>query len=246
MADVREATWRFINAAPVAAAQSQLDDLFADTLQSFAVDRFDCGQMPMDSESGPPRFLSDRGLSAWKQYYFDQAYNESDPCGWAHRRFSGAYTWSDVKALVRDRPLSPMWNEARANGMAEGLIVRVAPRRPVETVVRMTTPRDGLDPTYIPLLRSISVIYATSTASFSDSASAPREAVWPSQALSERELECLHWSARGKTNAEIGVIVRISRHTVNTHVESAKRKLGVATRVQAVALAHQLGLLSIA
>jgi DNA-binding CsgD family transcriptional regulator len=32
---------------------------------------------------------------------------------------------------------------------------------------------------------------------------------------------------------------------VNSHIESAKRKLGVSTRVQAAAMAHQLGLLSI-
>lgn len=54
-------------------------------------------------------------------------------------------------------------------------------------------------------------------------------------ALTARELECLRWTARGKTDAEIGVILSISARTARFHVENAKRKLGVSTRIQAVA-----------
>jgi len=53
-------------------------------------------------------------------------------------------------------------------------------------------------------------------------------------ALNERELECLTWSARGKTSPEIGKIVNISKRTVNFHIENACRKLNVATRTEAV------------
>lgn len=53
--------------------------------------------------------------------------------------------------------------------------------------------------------------------------------------LSPRELQCLQWASRGKTDAEIGVILGISARTARFHIENAKRKLGAATRVQAVA-----------
>jgi len=53
-------------------------------------------------------------------------------------------------------------------------------------------------------------------------------------ALNERELECLTWSARGKTSPEIAKIVSISKRTVNFHIENACRKLNVATRTEAV------------
>lgn len=53
--------------------------------------------------------------------------------------------------------------------------------------------------------------------------------------LSPREIECLSWAAAGKTDAEVGKILEISPRTTRFHIENAKKKLGVATRVQAVA-----------
>jgi DNA-binding CsgD family transcriptional regulator len=53
--------------------------------------------------------------------------------------------------------------------------------------------------------------------------------------LSPRESECLHWVADGKTDFEVGKILSISPRTVRFHIKNAKEKLGVATRIQAVA-----------
>jgi DNA-binding response OmpR family regulator len=59
--------------------------------------------------------------------------------------------------------------------------------------------------------------------------------VWPrSIQLSEREVEVLTWSARGKTSDEIATILGLSKRTVDFHVDNARAKLGVATRTQAV------------
>ena len=57
----------------------------------------------------------------------------------------------------------------------------------------------------------------------------------PRHPLSPREAECLRWVADGKTDFEIGKILEISPRTVRFHVNNAKVKLGVATRIQAVA-----------
>jgi len=62
-----------------------------------------------------------------------------------------------------------------------------------------------------------------------------RSAVWPKQVgLREREVETLTWAARGKTFEEIGTILSLSKRTVEFHLENARRKLGVATRTQAL------------
>jgi DNA-binding CsgD family transcriptional regulator len=53
--------------------------------------------------------------------------------------------------------------------------------------------------------------------------------------LSRRESECLHWVSAGKTDAEVGSILHISPRTVRFHINNAKVKLGVTTRIQAVA-----------
>jgi DNA-binding response OmpR family regulator len=62
-----------------------------------------------------------------------------------------------------------------------------------------------------------------------------RNAVWPKRIdLGGRELETLTWAARGKTFAEIGEILGLSRRTVEFHLDNARRKLGVPTRTQAL------------
>jgi DNA-binding NarL/FixJ family response regulator len=62
-----------------------------------------------------------------------------------------------------------------------------------------------------------------------------RSALWPKRiALGERERETLTWAARGKTFAEIGQILGLSRRTVEFHLDNARRKLGVPTRTQAL------------
>jgi LuxR family transcriptional regulator, activator of conjugal transfer of Ti plasmids len=53
--------------------------------------------------------------------------------------------------------------------------------------------------------------------------------------LAPRECECLEWAAKGKTNWEIGRILGITRKTVAGYLDSARNKLGAATRSEAVA-----------
>jgi transcriptional regulator EpsA len=54
-------------------------------------------------------------------------------------------------------------------------------------------------------------------------------------ALSERERQIMDWVALGKTNPEIGCILRISEFTVKNHLKSIFTKLDVSNRAQAVA-----------
>jgi DNA-binding response OmpR family regulator len=62
-----------------------------------------------------------------------------------------------------------------------------------------------------------------------------RTTVWPTRIdLGKREREALTWAARGKTFNEIGEILSLSRRTVEFHLDSARRKLGVPTRTQAL------------
>lgn len=57
----------------------------------------------------------------------------------------------------------------------------------------------------------------------------------PHRSLTNREAECLRWIGLGKTDREIGEIVGISERTVRYHASNAKAKLGVASRVEAIA-----------
>ncbi len=61
--------------------------------------------------------------------------------------------------------------------------------------------------------------------------------------LTARELEILAMVSQGLTMQQVGRRLGISPRTVETHVAKLYRKLGVRTRVQAVARAAQLGLI---
>jgi DNA-binding CsgD family transcriptional regulator len=56
--------------------------------------------------------------------------------------------------------------------------------------------------------------------------------------LTPRESEVLHWVREGKTNKDIGTILRSSSRTVGKHLEWVFAKLGVETRTAAAARAH--------
>jgi len=65
----------------------------------------------------------------------------------------------------------------------------------------------------------------------------------PVERLSNREIECLRWSAAGKSSEEIAIILGLSAHTVASYLKSAMRKLNSVNRMQAVARAFRYRLL---
>jgi len=61
--------------------------------------------------------------------------------------------------------------------------------------------------------------------------------------LTRRELECLIWSAAGKSSWDIAKIIGRSESVVNYHFANIRLKFNVSTRREAVAKAVSLGLL---
>ncbi len=61
--------------------------------------------------------------------------------------------------------------------------------------------------------------------------------------LTDREIDCLNWTAAGKTSAEIADILTLSEHTVNHYLNRATKKLDTVNRTQAVAKALRVGLI---
>jgi DNA-binding CsgD family transcriptional regulator len=61
--------------------------------------------------------------------------------------------------------------------------------------------------------------------------------------LTVREIECLRWSASGKSSEEIAIILHISAHTVNGYLKTAMRKLDAVNRMQAVVRAYRFRLI---
>lgn len=63
------------------------------------------------------------------------------------------------------------------------------------------------------------------------------------ETFTDREIDCLNWTAAGKTSAEIAEILLLSEHTVNHYLNRATKKLDTVNRTQAVAKALRVGLI---
>jgi len=62
-------------------------------------------------------------------------------------------------------------------------------------------------------------------------------------ALTPREKECIKWAAAGKTSWETGMILGISKSTVDFFVENVRSKLQATNKTQAVAQSIRLKLI---
>jgi LuxR family maltose regulon positive regulatory protein len=71
-----------------------------------------------------------------------------------------------------------------------------------------------------------------------------REREQLAEPLSERELEVLQLLAAGRSNQEIAAALVVAVGTVKTHIHHIYGKLNASSRVQAVARARELQLLS--
>jgi DNA-binding CsgD family transcriptional regulator len=69
------------------------------------------------------------------------------------------------------------------------------------------------------------------------------EASSAARLLTPREVDCLRWVLKGKSDTDIGKILDISHTTVHFHIERVKKKLGAKTRTQAAAIVVSLGYL---
>ena len=61
--------------------------------------------------------------------------------------------------------------------------------------------------------------------------------------LSPRERETLQWAAEGKTDWEIGEIMGISEHGIDSHLRRVRTKLRTRNRAQSVAEGFRLGII---
>jgi DNA-binding NarL/FixJ family response regulator len=65
----------------------------------------------------------------------------------------------------------------------------------------------------------------------------------PAFQLSRRETEVLRYLAQGMSTRELGAVMQLSLNTVRNHVQSAIRRLGAHSKLEAVAIARREGII---
>jgi DNA-binding CsgD family transcriptional regulator len=149
------------------------------------------------------------------------------------------FLWSETLAKSRKEKVErQIFHEAAEFHLKEGLCIPIyGPRR---YLAFATLAGDQLDKS--PSSRA--ALHVMSLYTHNRLIKLMRAAARPSVDLTRREVDCLQWVAQGKSDWEIGEILKISESTAHWYVESAKRKLGVATRIQAVMSAVSAGLIA--
>jgi DNA-binding CsgD family transcriptional regulator len=158
----------------------------------------------------------------------------SDPERWQ----AAANAWERL-----ERPFDAAYARFR---QAEALLASGTPRPEAEEVLRSahhTAVALGAEP----LRREIQLLAQRGRLQLkekAESAAAPEAPTSPtaSLGLTRREIEVLALVAQGRSNRQIGGELFITEKTASVHVSNILAKLGVASRVEAAAIAHRLGL----
>lgn len=116
----------------------------------------------------------------------------------------------------------------RESDIAAAVAIPVIARANHIDVVALTTPEEPR------CLGALDLVATGIKAAYAQWTLQKRVQTTPAISLTSREAEIARWMAAGKSDWEIGQILRISSKTVNFHAENIKRKCGVATRVQAI------------
>jgi DNA-binding CsgD family transcriptional regulator len=174
---------------------------------------------------------------AWQLIYAQRNYVMMDPTVGHCQTRTDPLVWAeDHYDASRE-----LWEEARAFGISHGMSVPVHGRDGIKSMMSFARDQAITDP------RELDAMLAGARVLASCAHLVASRIIMPTllegdPKLTAREQECLGWAARGKTAAEIAMILRISEPTAIHHLNNVVRKFNVANRTQAVAVGVAMGL----
>lgn len=242
--DIARRAFDAVAALQHAPSLEQLDALVAHQFSSLGFDVWVGFDSVTSSGKADVNVLFGATHQAWEQHYKDSGFDQHDVMIRESLKSGEPFFWSDV---LQRTDLSAkeqlVMNQAGDFRLREGF---VAPMHNLDgsiTAVLLTGEKvDVADPDVRAAAHLLSIYFG----------SAGRRLVrqkqireLPAVALSSRQIECLYWVRQGKSATDIGDILGISTYTVHDHIARACAKLGVRTRVQAVAEAALRGLLEL-
>jgi LuxR family quorum-sensing system transcriptional regulator CciR len=180
----------------------------------------------------------------WQERYFDRRYHEVDPVVIHARHIPRPFAWVQLAARFElSRKQRLVLDEARDAGLKNG--ASVALHGPWGRVAVMSFASRFADADPMPHLNYFNLLASQFHVTFDARAQKLRGRVAECVHLSQREKDCLRWTAQGKSSWDIGMILGISENTVTFHAKNAMRKLGTASRTVAVLRAIRLDLIDL-
>lgn len=175
----------------------------------------------------------------WLEQYERADYISIDPTVRIGTRSRTAVIWSNV--LFSKTP--NLWTEAQDFGLRAGLSQSSWGRGNLFTLLSLARDRDPVTAVEANHLQPYILILSECVTSKLQHLIDLEYSKIYKERLSPREIEVLKWSALGKTAFELSVLLGVASATVQFHLQNAKRKLGVTTKIQATDYAKRLGLI---
>ena len=174
---------------------------------------------------------------SWQRRYFEREYHRSDPCISESLHRVTPVKWNQLgrrRELTHNETI--VMDEAREHGLVHGLTVPVHGHAAEFGLISLVSGEtqgefDKLVAAYGHQVHLMSIYLHDAIQEALIGQRPPQQ----TPKLTKREVECLVWTAQGKTSWEISLILDISESTVNFHLKNTMRKLGVYSKTHAVA-----------
>jgi LuxR family quorum-sensing system transcriptional regulator CciR len=177
----------------------------------------------------------------WQERYFQRKYYEIDPVIAYALSTAKPFLWDSLNERSRlEIRQKCVLGEAHEAGLKNGLSVPLLGSGGRLAIVCFASSSDEVDPQKA--VKHLNVLASQFHVAFTDLAQSVQCAK-PAVLLSERERECLAWTAHGKSSWDIGMILKISENTVNFHIKNSMKKLGTSSRTVAVVKAIRLSII---
>ncbi|WFU14522.1 autoinducer binding domain-containing protein [Bradyrhizobium sp. CB3481] len=184
---------------------------------------------------------------SWTSRYFQLGYQQLDPVVHRARIERALFSWGgEGSAPVGNREQRRFFDEAATFGITSGVTVPIRGGFGRMAAFTLATDDREVDlerraADWKDLVHLVGLYFHSHVAARLD---VPSTDKLTGSELTQRERQCLAWTAQGKTVADIAVLIQIAPRTVVFHLENARRKLGAASIAQCVAEALRRGLLS--
>lgn len=180
-----------------------------------------------------------------RDYYKENNCDSYDPVMQALKVRTGSLDWETHEKRSQYKPAQTrLYNVAREGGLHNGVSTPIWGRNGLMASLGLAS-AEKHDATYARSQANLDLIGALTAQfylSYKRLNARPPSPYRPATGVTPKEAEILSWVASGKTDAEIAIILGISRNTVDTHMRHVFAKLGAHSRVTAVVKAIAEGI----
>lgn len=209
---------------------------------SFGYENFCIAGIPQPGEKLDPYLMLSGWPAEWLDRYTRRDYIHVDPVIAKLKTTTLPFEWREAPYdETRGSRAALMMNEARELGLVEGLSVPIYSANGFQAAVSFGARSLRVGPDLKGALHLVAIY--THNRLREILAGTGNVAVAKATSLSPREIECLKWSAEGKTAWEISCILSLQRKTVEHYLASAAHKMNAANRVHAIAQAFRANIL---